>query len=632
MRREALLNSSEEYQKILQVVQMYALDRAGRCSFSLSRRRDRIDVQSSLSDSHVNVVKSLWGDEIGAALLPFTIDEDAKLGLEAGNRGWATRTTFHKLKSAIVIIFLNGRLIEHVSLRRALLQAFAQHLPTSPPAHPFIYLSLHLRGNRVDVNVHPSKRQVFFLDEEEIIGKVVEAVGRQLLDYQYETQPLRPLLIKTLEEEQRIVGKRREREIIQTSTSTTSNNSAGKMTKISTLYPSQRVLTDHKNHKIDTFLFHASQGEKENSKWISVENKTAAGAVEYNAVSFERKRTNERERECSSPVISGPSRTTLCTNTNENMTTCSSPLIAPPFNNDKEKEKEKVKDTCEEFASSSPLIAAETSFVTASEPSQLSVSFNFSVLSEWISERSNEQLSMLLRPSTVVGLIDSKWVLLQSGTNLLMGEMERLNYEMFFSLLAVESELESSEKEHHFMRKLDVNFRVADAFDDAALVLEAEELIRSQRRFLEDNFGVVFGEVEEGRSLVLKSVPQLIAGQRAPPAAFIPTFLQRLCLVPDYEDKDKRNVVGLRTKLQVMKEVSLLLSMIGVDEWEDWQEYVKHVLVPNYRDLRVKFSMADNFNRLEDEDVTDEFILNTLRPPIQIITNTETLYKSFERC
>ena len=37
VRREALLNSSEEYQKIVQVIQAYALNQAGRCAFILTK-------------------------------------------------------------------------------------------------------------------------------------------------------------------------------------------------------------------------------------------------------------------------------------------------------------------------------------------------------------------------------------------------------------------------------------------------------------------------------------------------------------------------------------------------------------------------------------------------------------------
>lgn len=48
--------------------------------------------------------------------------------------------------------------------------------------HPFIYLSLLIEPYRVDVNIHPIKREVGFLNEEEIIEKICSAIQKRLSD------------------------------------------------------------------------------------------------------------------------------------------------------------------------------------------------------------------------------------------------------------------------------------------------------------------------------------------------------------------------------------------------------------------------------------------------------------------
>jgi DNA mismatch repair protein MLH1 len=68
--------------------------------------------------------------------------------------------------------------VESTPLRRALEQVYTTFLPKG--GHPFIYLSLLIEPNRVDVNIHPTKREVGFLNEEEIIEKVCNAVQKRL--------------------------------------------------------------------------------------------------------------------------------------------------------------------------------------------------------------------------------------------------------------------------------------------------------------------------------------------------------------------------------------------------------------------------------------------------------------------
>ena len=47
-------------------------------------------------------------------------------------------------------------------------------------SHPFVYLSIEIEPHRVDVNVHPTKQEVNFLHEDEIVELITEKIREQL--------------------------------------------------------------------------------------------------------------------------------------------------------------------------------------------------------------------------------------------------------------------------------------------------------------------------------------------------------------------------------------------------------------------------------------------------------------------
>lgn len=48
--------------------------------------------------------------------------------------------------------------------------------------HPFVYMSIDLVPNNVDVNVHPTKHEVHFLHEDEIVEEIRIAMEKKLFD------------------------------------------------------------------------------------------------------------------------------------------------------------------------------------------------------------------------------------------------------------------------------------------------------------------------------------------------------------------------------------------------------------------------------------------------------------------
>lgn len=76
------------------------------------------------------------------------------------------------------MLFINHRSVESSAIKKAIEQTYAQFLPKG--GHPFIYLSLEIDPQRVDVNVHPTKREVNFLNEDEIIEIICDEIRSNL--------------------------------------------------------------------------------------------------------------------------------------------------------------------------------------------------------------------------------------------------------------------------------------------------------------------------------------------------------------------------------------------------------------------------------------------------------------------
>ena len=82
------------------------------------------------------------------------------------------------MRKSVCLLFINNRLVQCSAIKRSLENLYSLYLPKS--THPFVYLSLSIPGPNIDVNVHPTKQEVHFLYEEEIVDLVVWAVEQEL--------------------------------------------------------------------------------------------------------------------------------------------------------------------------------------------------------------------------------------------------------------------------------------------------------------------------------------------------------------------------------------------------------------------------------------------------------------------
>ncbi|ADM11477.1 DNA mismatch repair protein MutL [Encephalitozoon intestinalis ATCC 50506] len=95
------------------------------------------------------------------------------------------------LKKGVFILFVNGRLVVSQEMKEALFKVYRGLI--SDERQPFIYLELNIEKSMVDVNIHPSKREVLFTNEESVIQRLYECIENKLNKMNYEQKTLRPL-------------------------------------------------------------------------------------------------------------------------------------------------------------------------------------------------------------------------------------------------------------------------------------------------------------------------------------------------------------------------------------------------------------------------------------------------------
>ncbi|KAF7903489.1 uncharacterized protein EAF01_006538 [Botrytis porri] len=175
-RRRAFRSASEEYNKILDVVGRYSIHCKG-VAFSCKKHGEAsTTISTQMASSTVDRIRQIHGSGVANELIEFQ-SADSQWGFTA--QGWTTNANYH-VKKTTLLLFINHRSVESTAIKKAIEQTYSAFLPKG--GHPFTYLNLEIEPHRLDVNVHPTKREVNFLNEEEIIERICNDIRIKLAD------------------------------------------------------------------------------------------------------------------------------------------------------------------------------------------------------------------------------------------------------------------------------------------------------------------------------------------------------------------------------------------------------------------------------------------------------------------
>ena len=150
--------------------------------FSLSAE-DRQIFQSTGNGNLYDVLITIYGLEVAEKMLEIVGDgepavDEPSIPSSPKTFGYAGIPALHRADRSYISFFVNRRWVQDRSLVHAVEQAYHTLLPVG--RHPTAVIMLELNPGDVDVNVHPTKREVKFRDGRAVFSSVQRAIRHTL--------------------------------------------------------------------------------------------------------------------------------------------------------------------------------------------------------------------------------------------------------------------------------------------------------------------------------------------------------------------------------------------------------------------------------------------------------------------
>ena len=147
---------------------------------------DRQIFQSTGNGSLYDVLITIYGLEVAEKMLEINKDEEpARTETSTASPptvlGYVGIPALHRADRGYISLFVNRRWVQDRSLVHAVEQAYHTLLPVG--RHPLAIIMLELNAADVDVNVHPTKREVKFRDGRAAFNSVQRAIRHTLVTH-----------------------------------------------------------------------------------------------------------------------------------------------------------------------------------------------------------------------------------------------------------------------------------------------------------------------------------------------------------------------------------------------------------------------------------------------------------------
>lgn len=170
-RKHYLKSTSTEMGHILDIVTYYALSNP-QVSFSLTHNQKEVFCSPKSGDIK-SVILDVYGSDIAKNLVPVSVK-----GKAISISGFVGNPTIALNNRSRQITFVNGRPVRNATIFRAITEAFKPFIPLG--RQPVVFLFIEIDPKKVDVNVHPTKKEVKFAQSQDVYKTIYSTISDSL--------------------------------------------------------------------------------------------------------------------------------------------------------------------------------------------------------------------------------------------------------------------------------------------------------------------------------------------------------------------------------------------------------------------------------------------------------------------
>jgi len=173
VRLKFLKNDRSEYSNIIEILQNIAISHP---EVSIVLKNERaVSLKTSGSGDLRMTLLEVYSEDLVAQLQEIK-KTDTLSHLEI--TGYASLPSFTRSNKKAIYLFVNGRVVKCPVLLKAISFAYEELIPRGK--HPFVAINISLPKDELDVNVHPTKREIRYQNGNQVFNFVHSAIKQAL--------------------------------------------------------------------------------------------------------------------------------------------------------------------------------------------------------------------------------------------------------------------------------------------------------------------------------------------------------------------------------------------------------------------------------------------------------------------